>query len=220
MKSRIYITSRFVFTPQHLVDTLTRYRLQHRGRWLWRWFRWVAAFIFVLVAFIGLFVPQYIASAFMMALAIILFFLHKIDDYLATRSFRNSPHCDALQVIHLSDDGFRAESEIEQVIPKWTAFSRAVIFNDGVLHFLAISLLSKFNSVSTIEWTPLLLSGLGLLVAIRFRLAIAFARLIGSFTILGLVLVRILLLAGLGAGVGFTYGNTTSTSGTPSQARA
>ncbi len=139
------ITSRFSFTSQHLVDTLTRFRSQHSGRRLWRWFRFVAAFIFVLVAIVGLFIPQYFASAFMVALAIFAFFPHKIDDYLATRNFRKSPHCNAQQIIHLSNDGFRAESEIEQTNLKWAAFSKAVIFNDGVL---------LYRGPKMVNWIP------------------------------------------------------------------
>ncbi|WP_186776270.1 YcxB family protein [Rubripirellula reticaptiva] len=139
------ITSRFSFTSQHLIDTLTRFRSQHSGRRLWRWLRWVAAFIFVLVAIAGLFIPQYFASAFMVALAIFAFFPHKIDDYLATRNFRRSPHCNAQQIIHLSDDGFRAESEIEQTDLKWAAFSKAVIFSDGVL---------LYRGPKMVNWIP------------------------------------------------------------------
>lgn len=127
------VTSRFLLTPQHLIDTLARYRSQHSGRRLWRWLRFIIAFLFTLVAIAGLFVPQYFASAIMVAVAIFMFFPHKIDDYLAARSFRKSPHCNGEQVIRLADDGFRAESEIEQTSLKWSAFSNAVILDDGVL---------------------------------------------------------------------------------------
>ncbi|WP_236621375.1 hypothetical protein, partial [Rhodopirellula sallentina] len=85
------ITSRFHFTPEHLIETLARFRSQGSGRWLWRWFRYFAATVFLFVAIIGWFVPQYWASAFMVVLTIVMFFPHKIDDYLATRNFKRSP---------------------------------------------------------------------------------------------------------------------------------
>jgi hypothetical protein len=139
------ITARFFFTPQHLINTLTRYRSQHSGRRVWLWFRYVAAVIFLFVAVVGLFIPQYAASAFMVALAIFMFFPHKIDDYLASRSFRKSPQFGAQQILHLSDDGFRAESEIEKTELKWTAFSKAVIFHDGVL---------LYRGPKMVNWIP------------------------------------------------------------------
>ncbi len=87
----------------------------------------------------------------------------------------------------------------------------------GLLNFLADYLLSKSTSESTVEWTPILLSGLGLLVAMQFRLAIAFARLLGSFTILGFGIAVVVLLADLGDGGELTYGDVTVTDPQPWQ---
>lgn len=78
-------------------------------------------------------------------------------------------------------------------------------------------MLSKTASFATVEWTPLLLSGLGLLVSFQLRVAIAFTRLIGSFTILGIVLAGILLFTGFGDGGELTYGSTTVTDPHPWQ---
>ncbi|GAA5510084.1 hypothetical protein Rcae01_05590 [Novipirellula caenicola] len=137
------ITSRFTFTSDHLSDSLARYRSQHKGRRIWRWFRYFAAFLFLIVAIFGLFVPQYFASAFMVALTIFMFFPHKIDDLLARSRFRKSPEYGAQQVVHLSQVGFQAKSEIEETSLKWTAFSKAVIFDDGVL---------LFRGSNTVNW--------------------------------------------------------------------
>ena len=62
-----------------------------------------------------------------------MFLSHKIDDYIATRSFRKTPYCNTDHAIYLSEDGFRCESDVEHTTLKWLAFSRAVIFSDGVL---------------------------------------------------------------------------------------
>ncbi len=139
------ITSRFRFTPEHLIETLDRFRSQRAGRGLWRWFRRFAAMIFLLVAIVGLLVPQFWASAFMVALTIFMFFPHKIDDFLATRNFKRSPHYNAEQTLFLSENGLRTESEIENADMKWAAFSKAVIFEDGVL---------LYRGTNMVNWIP------------------------------------------------------------------
>ncbi|WP_145390215.1 hypothetical protein [Stieleria neptunia] len=116
-----------------------------------------------------------------------------------------------------------APSTVEEARPsEWTvthlntvAGSWLIVF--GLLHFFAINLLSQSYSVATAQWTPLLLTGLGVLVAMQFRIAIALTRLISSFTIVGLVFAGILLVAGFGNGGELTYGNTTVTDPTPWQ---
>lgn len=81
----------------------------------------------------------------MVALTIFMFFPHKIDEYLSTRNFKKSPHYNAEQSIYLSDEGFRTESELEQTNVKWSAFSHAVIFDDGVL---------LYRGPNTVNWIP------------------------------------------------------------------
>lgn len=133
--NRDTLTARFVFSSDHLIETLTRYRSQRFGRWIWNWLRYAAAFVFLVVAVAALFVPQYGASVFMLTSAVFMFFPHKIDDFLAKRNFRKSPHHNTQQMIQLSDDGLYSKSEVQESTLKWTAFSRAVIFHDGVLIF-------------------------------------------------------------------------------------
>lgn len=153
------VNASFVFSPEHLVETLTRYRSQHLGRRIWRWVRYFAAFIFLVVAFVGLFIPQYGASAFMLALAVFMFFPHKIDDFLARRNFRKSPHCSTHQTLRFSDEGLRSSSEVHESTLKWSAFSRAVIFNDGVLifqgpkmvHWIPDTSLERFDDAATLR---------------------------------------------------------------------
>ncbi|WP_197138574.1 YcxB family protein [Crateriforma conspicua] len=129
------VTATFVFSPEHLIETLTRYRSQHLGRRIWRWVRYAAALVFLLVTVVGLFIPQYVASIFMLALAVFMFFPHKVDDFLARRNFHKSPHCNTLQTVRFTDEGLHSSSENQDSTLKWTAFSRAVVFNDGVLIF-------------------------------------------------------------------------------------
>lgn len=87
----------------------------------------------------------------------------------------------------------------------------------GLLHFLAINQLSRTTSAPTIEWAPILLSVLGLLVVVQLRIAIVFTRLIGSFTILGIGIAIVELLAGMGEEGELMYGDVTVTDPQPWQ---
>ena len=88
-------------------------------------------------------------------------------------------------------------------------FAGAWLIISGLLHLLAINALSGFTSVTTLDWSPLWLAGLGFLVAFQFRFAIAITRLIGSLLLVGLVLVSVLLIVGFSDGGGLSYGATT-----------
>ena len=96
-------------------------------------------------------------------------------------------------------------------------FAGAWLIVSGILHFFVINALTEFTSLTRLDWTPLVLTGLGFLVAIQLRIAIAFTRLIGSFTLIGLVLTSILLIVGFGDGGGLSYGATTVTDPKPWQ---
>ena len=141
------VTSTIVLSPDHLVETLNRYRSQHRGRRTWRWARFVLASVFLLVGG-GMLASQSTSTAsdlatagFMIALAVFMFLPHKIDDFFARRSFLKSPHCNIQQTMRFTDECLYSNSEVEDSTVKWTAFSRAVIFNDGVLIFQGPKLL-------------------------------------------------------------------------------
>lgn len=129
------ITATFLFSPEYLVVTLKRYREQHFGFRIWKWVRCMVAFLLVMFAVAGLFIPQYGVSAFMLVCAALMLFPRTIDDFLARRNFRKSPHCNIQQTIQISDAGLQSRSELQESTLKWTAFSRAVIFDDGVLIF-------------------------------------------------------------------------------------
>lgn len=136
------VTTTVVLTPEHYVEALKRCRSQHFGRRIWRWVRYAVALVFLLVALGGLAAPQSHMSAsklglagFMLALAFFMFFPHKIDDFFARRSFLKSPHCNIRQTMRFTDHGLYSSSEVQEGTLKWTAFSRAVIFKDGILIF-------------------------------------------------------------------------------------
>ncbi len=77
----------------------------------------------------------------------------------------------------------------------------------GTIHLVGINYLSSAATLSAIDWSPLWLSVIGILVALGFRLADMLTRLIGSFTILLISIVTIVSLAGLGSGGAIKYGS-------------
>ncbi|TWT66107.1 YcxB family protein [Allorhodopirellula solitaria] len=129
------ITATYLFTADHLLETLSRYRSQHLGRRIWTWFRFAIAIMLLAAALVGLFVPQYIASAVMFAMAVFMFFPHKIDNFFARRNFRRSPYCNTEHTMRFSDQGLESSSDVQESTLKWGAFSQAVIFPDGILIF-------------------------------------------------------------------------------------
>ena len=79
----------------------------------------------------------------------------------------------------------------------------------GICHFAAINLLSGNFAFASLDWSASFLVVLGILVLFRFRLAMVVTRLLGSFTIVGLVLAVVLIVAGFSDGGELTYGAMT-----------
>ena len=127
------VEAELVYTERHLMDSLNRMRSQSSGRRLWTWLRYVPASIFGAVA-IGALIAQHFLTAIVMISLVVLCFLSKgIDDYLAKRTFKKSAFRDVKYTLKISHEGFDAESEIDQSTVKWSVFSNAVFFNDGIL---------------------------------------------------------------------------------------
>jgi hypothetical protein len=127
------IASRFRFTTEHFVETLDRLRSQQSERSLWRSLRPLAVTLFLLFAYGGLLESQYWITFLMVMLTIFMFFPHKVGNHFATRNFEKSPIYNIKNTYFLSEDGFRSESEIGNLDMKWAAFTKAVIFDDGIL---------------------------------------------------------------------------------------
>ncbi len=79
--------------------------------------------------------PNYAAMVGAIAFAVFIFFPHCIDNAWAKLNFRSSRHADEHVTVTLSHDGFRAKSELQDVSLSWSAFTRATIFQDGVMLF-------------------------------------------------------------------------------------
>ncbi len=127
------VTARILFTPEHIIETLERYYQQLSWIRLCRKLIFVASIVFLLFAVLTLFKQSYIVATVMFIFAVCLSFTHKIDEYLARRNFRRSPYYNTQQTIKLSVEGYQAVSELGDVFLKWSAFTSAVIHQDGVL---------------------------------------------------------------------------------------
>lgn len=140
------IVCRLVFTPDHMIETLSRYRSQYLGRQVGVAIRYTCASILMAAAlFAFLYLQNYRAGALMLAFACFLFVSHMIDNFLARRRLHKSPHCNSHATIMISESGLRFDSDIEESNLKWTAFSRAVVFGDGVL---------LFQGPAMLHWIP------------------------------------------------------------------
>ena len=131
----------FECTPEHLTETLARYRSQHRVRGLWTWIRILFALFFLLLAFFFFRDQRYVETALFVGLTVFIFISPKLDDQLARRRLTKSPHYNTQQTFTFSQSGVNVESEIEKGDLNWNAFQRAVIFDDGVLLFRGMGLL-------------------------------------------------------------------------------
>ncbi|MFG0266507.1 MAG: hypothetical protein ACF8AM_15385 [Rhodopirellula sp. JB055] len=69
----------------------------------------------------------------------------------------------------------------------------------GVILFFVANRLVGAVSISSVVWSPIWLTLLGVLVLFQFHFASVIARLIGSFTIVAVVLALVLFFAGLGS---------------------
>lgn len=67
----------------------------------------------------------------------------------------------------------------------------------GLILFVAVNAMLGASGLSSIEWSPSFIALLGILVLLRFHFANVLARLMGSFTIVALVLAVLLFLSGV-----------------------
>ena len=127
------VQAEIVYTQQHLIDSLDRMHSQHSLRRLWLWLRYAVVAIFGTVGLGCLFAQAFFGALLMMGLIMLCFCSHKIDNFFVKRRFQKSPYRDVKYTIKLSDEGFSAISDLDQSILKWPAFSRVLIFDDGIL---------------------------------------------------------------------------------------
>jgi hypothetical protein len=133
------------FTDDFVVEALRHYRLQHGTR---RTMMAVKAFLTLpLAAFaiIGFIHGPIGLGLFFVALCFLLLFGHHIDLWLARRSLRKWAFRDETVAIDFTDEGLHARSPKQEMMLRWSSFTRAVHFRDGFL---------LFHGPASFHWIP------------------------------------------------------------------
>ena len=128
------VTAKFNVTSELYLESLKRYQSeQPKG---WRSDGTAVWIFFIACGLLGFLFRFMSASAIAVAISVLVlvfFVLPIIWKHLSVSRIRNMPDLDYEVTVHLSDEGFFIESVHEKAEIPWRAFSKAVIFDDGVL---------------------------------------------------------------------------------------
>ncbi|MEM6690940.1 MAG: YcxB family protein [Planctomycetota bacterium] len=139
------VTSRLLYTSEHLLETLARYRSQRLLFNVMRWMCILGGMVCFLGSIVALLNADFAICIGAAAFAVFLFFARKLDDLIALRSFRHSPHRDTQLVLEFTSEGLHSSSENHDSTIKWSAFSEATLFDDGVL---------LYQGPKLVQWIP------------------------------------------------------------------
>ena len=133
------------FSDDFVVDALRHYRLQHRARRPLMLLKVVMALLLAVLAVVGFAYGPLLLGLFFVGLCLLLLFGHHIDFWMARRSLRRSAFRDETVAIKFTDDGFHANSPKQDTTLRWSSFTRAVQFRDGLL---------LFHGPTSFHWIP------------------------------------------------------------------
>ncbi len=139
------VTTTIQFSPEFLVESLKRYRLQHRGRLAVFGVKLVALLVFGPIAVLLALTGHAGAGAGLAAFSLFVFFAHHLDFWWAKHSFLKSPYLNDVLVIEFSEVGFHARSPKQDVKLQWSVFTKVVHFKDGFL---------LFQGPKVVNWIP------------------------------------------------------------------
>ncbi len=125
----------FKFDDQFVVDGFKRYGRQHAVRNTWYVSKIVLSLVFILLSLGSIYHGDYKLVIFFSIVIILMLYGHKIDYLLIKYHSRKSPHINEHVEITLNENGFQAISSKSETKTKWSAFTKAVAFNDGFLLF-------------------------------------------------------------------------------------
>jgi len=131
----VAVTARLVFTGDHLVESLARFRAQSNGRIVWLVGRFFAIAIIGLFVALAVWQQEYWGAGLVGIVLALLLFGQRFNDGQTRRGFASSPHCNEELTFHLDDAEFRVTSDAQDTRMKWSLFTKAVRFKDGILIF-------------------------------------------------------------------------------------
>ena len=109
----VTVTARLMFTGDHLVESLARYRAQGDGRLAWLVGRYVAIAIISLFTAAAIWQQSYFGASLVGMVLVLLLFGQRLQDWQTRRGFNSSPHCNEEITFHLDDAEFRATSDAQ-----------------------------------------------------------------------------------------------------------
>ncbi|WP_166828339.1 YcxB family protein [Thalassoroseus pseudoceratinae] len=147
-KSPGTVTATFQVTGELYLESLKRYQSEQPEGWpsdgTWSWI------LFIVSGLLGLLfyhMPKF-GLVVSFVLVLVVFVLPMVGQHFSTNRIRNMPNLDYDVTVHLSDEGFFIESVYEKAEIPWHAFSKAVIFDDGVLLCKKPNTIHWFSDVS------------------------------------------------------------------------
>jgi len=147
------VVARFVFSADHFVVSMKRYRQQAPYRTVWKWIRWVAASCMVAVAVMAILTFLFISGepislllpALLVLLAWVAYYPEPLNNASARRRVKKSPHLDLDQEFRVSPEGIYMKSRLGESRFLWSAFHAASIMEDGII---------IFHSAKLFYWIP------------------------------------------------------------------
>jgi hypothetical protein len=124
----------FRYTPDRLTETLRRYRRQHQR--FGNWFLWLPA-VFMAPGGIALICAgEWFWGLWSIAVAVLIPASPWISEWMARRSFQESPFCNEDVIQRFDAGGFYGSTGKSEARLQWSAFTQVVHFPDGFLLLL------------------------------------------------------------------------------------
>lgn len=140
------LTASIKFDSAFLAEVLRRYRQQHmtaRTVLICK----LVVLVVLIPSVVEMFLIRYSAVGLVLATLGVLFFLIRpVLEWFTARSFKKSPFYDEEIQIEITDDGYHATSPRQDVMLKWSAFTKVDHFRDGFL---------LYQGPQVCNWLPL-----------------------------------------------------------------
>jgi hypothetical protein len=146
---------RMRYTESYLLESLARYRRQLWWRGQYGALRWVLAVVLALLAGLAFyhraFLPSIVLGGFLGMLLGAIFFGDPIDAWNAKRRLRKSPFYNNDLTFRISESELHITGSNEDTHLKWSAYSKARRFSDGVLLFQGPSFFNWLPDAAAID---------------------------------------------------------------------
>ena len=147
------------YTEEYLLQALARYRAQLWWRGQYGFLRWVLAGMLALLTAVAFyhrtFMPAYVLGGFLGALLGAIFLGGPIDAWIAKRRLRKSPFHNNDLLFRISMTELHVTGTNEDSHLKWSAYSKARRFSDGLLLFQGPSFFNWLPDSAAVDATSI-----------------------------------------------------------------